>query len=194
MNLSPPASSCGTFFAVPFARVGDSSSGEIALERNDQQHSLRVATAVAESPPRGDASDTNYQPPPAAGYKCTLASGEHRTGNNGTVSGGERRPRCYSSPAADPSEGRWRKCEGGVRDSPAFTGDLTGTWSRQQFLRCGRSTGTGPCLLPSRLTPPRCLAAECLSYFRYRMFKRDACVRWCWPTDSRDHAGLGHVP
>lgn len=176
-NFLPPPSSCGTFFAVPFARVGDTSSGEIALEKNDQQNSLRAATAVAESPPRGDASDTNEQPPPAAGYKSsgavaesppagdasdtndqsppaagfksTVVSGEHRTGNNATVSGEEQRPRCYSSPAADPSEGRWRKCDGGVQDSPAFTGDLTGTWSHGQFLGCGRSAGTGPCLLLS---------------------------------------------
>lgn len=31
------------------------------------------------------------------------------------------RIRCYSSPAADPSEGAWQKCERGVLDSPAFT-------------------------------------------------------------------------
>lgn len=31
------------------------------------------------------------------------------------------RIRCYSSPAADPSEGAWQKCKRGVVDSPAFT-------------------------------------------------------------------------
>ncbi|CAB1104360.1 unnamed protein product [Ectocarpus sp. CCAP 1310/34] len=39
-----------------------------------------------------------------------------------------RLPTCYSSMVADPSQGRWKKCEGGVEESPANTGNFTGPW------------------------------------------------------------------
>ncbi|CAN0105017.1 unnamed protein product [Scytosiphon promiscuus] len=49
-------------------------------------------------------------------------------------------PRCYSSPEADPSQGKWRKCDGGVEDSPANTGNFTGPWKTTRTeIRCSQA-------------------------------------------------------
>ena len=45
-------------------------------------------------------------------------------------------PQCYSSPAADPSEGAWRKCEHGADDSP--TDMFNWSFSDREF---GRAPG-----------------------------------------------------
>lgn len=45
-------------------------------------------------------------------------------------------PQCYSSSAADPSAGEWRKCEHGMDDSPADM--LHWSFSEKEF---GRNPG-----------------------------------------------------
>lgn len=45
-------------------------------------------------------------------------------------------PQCYSTPAADPSVGEWRKCEHGMDDSP--TDMVNWSFSDREF---GRAPG-----------------------------------------------------
>lgn len=45
-------------------------------------------------------------------------------------------PQCYSSPAADPSEGSWRECEHGMDESP--TDMENWSYSEREF---GRAPG-----------------------------------------------------
>ncbi len=123
-----------TFFVVSLVQDGDSPSEEISLEKNDQQHPLHDITAVTESRSETYSPDANDQPPSLAGYNKATAAvlDEEQTGCSSdvtvAVSGEEEWPQCYSSPAADPSEGVWRKCARGVQDSPAYSGGFHPTW------------------------------------------------------------------
>ncbi|CAM9583173.1 unnamed protein product, partial [Ectocarpus sp. 12 AP-2014] len=50
--------------------------------------------------------------------------------DGGQVEADPRLPRCFSSTAADPSQGRWKKCERGIDESPANTGNFIGPWKK----------------------------------------------------------------
>ncbi|CAB1096144.1 unnamed protein product [Ectocarpus sp. CCAP 1310/34] len=59
-------------------------------------------------------------------------------------------PPCYSSTVADPSQGKWNECAGGMDESPANTGNFTGPWKTNRTeKRCSERwsaehDGVGP--------------------------------------------------
>lgn len=88
----------------------------------------------------------NEEPPSVAERSQNLQDARSSKGASG-IEAGEEEPQseesaspiqCYSSSAADPSEGTWRKTDGGVKDSPASPDSWTGVWKTQQFNKFRR--------------------------------------------------------
>ncbi|CAM9291210.1 unnamed protein product [Scytosiphon promiscuus] len=102
--------------------------GGLPLDEDDSSVDVRVG-------PTGDGNGANARADGGDGGSISRDGGEEDGDGGG---GGGPLERCYSSPAADPSHGAWKECQGGEEEcSPTRTtrGNWAGKWGTD-FNHC----------------------------------------------------------
>lgn len=116
----------------------------IAVEKKDQGLQGALSTEGVSGVEASNEEPHSEQPVEERGQNL---QGAHYSEGASSAEAGPEEPQseestspaqCYSSSAADPSEGTWRKTDGGVKDSPASPDNWVGVWKTQQFNKFRR--------------------------------------------------------